>query len=450
MTKENYKDYLKRLLVIAVPIILSNIISQVQMLIDRAFLGHVDNLYMSALSNVNSPIWTTMSFCFSLVVGASIIISQKVGAGKKDQTEEYAAAMMKWNNVIPLVLFVFWALFSEPVFRLMGVSEALMPICLEYARYFIPCFLILGLEASSSVIMQTSNYTKPLVYFGIVRAGLNLFLDWALIFGNLGFPALGIKGAAIATTIAEYAGFIYCWFIFVSSKKLPTRPRLKTTLKAPLKPFLVSARLGLNTALEDFGWNFGNLMMIRILNTINDMAAGIYTIVFSVEILVVVVFGALGQGTMTLSGEAVGKKDRDQYKGVCIVAYALSAVVALVLLVFALIMPQKIIAIFTSDANIIATCSMYLLMICLNLFCKAGNIIVGNGIRGSGDTAWMFYTQIFGTIGVIACASLFVFVFKWGIAGVFAAVMLDEAVRTFVNLAKYISISKKLPAAIEA
>ena len=354
MTKENYKYYMKRLLVIAVPIILSNIISQVQMLIDRAFLGHVDNLYMSALSNVSSPMWTTMSFCFSLVVGASIIISQKVGAGKKEETEEYAAAMMKWNNVIPLALFLFWAFFSEPVFKMMGVSDAIMPICLEYSRYYIPVFLILGIEASSSVIMQTSNYTKPLVYFGMVRAGLNLFLDWVLIFGNLGFPALGIKGAAIATTIAEYVGFIYAWFIFVTSKKLPTRPSFKKTLKAPIKPFLKSAKLGLNTALEDFAWNFGNLMMIRILNTINDLAAGIYTIVFSVEVLVVVIFGALGQGTMTLSGEAVGKKDKDQYKGVCILASLLSSIVAAVLLILAIIMPEKIISIFTNDEHIIA------------------------------------------------------------------------------------------------
>ena len=60
------KEYLKRLLIIAVPIMLSNLISQVQMLIDRIFLGHADNLYMSALSNVTSSIWTTVSFCFSL------------------------------------------------------------------------------------------------------------------------------------------------------------------------------------------------------------------------------------------------------------------------------------------------------------------------------------------------------------------------------------------------
>ena len=76
-----HKEYLRRLLFIAVPIILSNLISQLQMIIDRIFLGHADDLYMSALSNATTPMWATMSFCFSLVAGASILISQSVGAG---------------------------------------------------------------------------------------------------------------------------------------------------------------------------------------------------------------------------------------------------------------------------------------------------------------------------------------------------------------------------------
>lgn len=97
-----------------------------------------------------------------------------------------------------------------------------------------------------------------------------------------------------------------------------------------MRPFIISAKLGLNTAFEDLAWNFGNLMLIRILNIINEMAAGIYSIIFGIELLVVVVIGAIGNGTMTLTGEATGKKDVRQYKGICILAYGMCVVVALV------------------------------------------------------------------------------------------------------------------------
>ena len=79
----------------------------------------------------------------------------------------------------------------------------------------------------------------------------------------------------------------------------------------------------MNTALEDFAWNLGNLLLIRILNAINEMAAGIYSIIFSVEVLAVVIIGAIGNGTMTLTGEAKGNNDLGKYKGVCVCAYGL-------------------------------------------------------------------------------------------------------------------------------
>lgn len=441
---DNNKEYLRRLLVIAVPILLSNLISELQMLIDRVFLGRVNSLYMSALGNVNSPMWTTMSFCFSLVVGASILISQGVGAGDTEKTEEYAAAMLKWNNIIPILLFLFWSFWAKDVFTIMGVSDNVMPLCLEYTKYFAPIFLVVGLEASSTVIMQTSNYTKPLVYYGIVRAGSNMLLDYILIFGKFGFSALGIKGAAIATTIAEYAGCFYVLFIFATSKKLTTRPKFKAVWNAKFKPFFTSAKLGINTAFEDFAWNFGNLILIKILNSINEMAAGIYSIIFGIEVIVVVIVGAIGNGTMTLTGEATGKRDVKQYIGVCEIAYGLCVSLAMVTLVICLLFPGQIIGLFTTDKDIIASSGLYLILMCLNLYGKSANIIVGNGIRGSGDTKWMLYTQIFGTIFIISMAALFVYVLKLGIKGVFLAIIVDELVRAGINLGRLLSITRKM------
>jgi len=433
--KNNYmkNSYMHPLLKIAVPIVLGNIINQVQMLTDRAFLGHVDPLYMSALGNVNSAIWTTISCCFSLTVGSSIIISQKVGAKQMDECENYSSSLVKWTNALSLALFLFWLIFGRLVFTKMGASATVLPMCMEYLHFFMPIFLVIGIEASTMVIMQTSNYTKPLVWFGLVRSLLNVLLDWIMIFGKLGFPAMGIRGAALATAISEYVGVIIASIIFISSKKLFTRPRLSAVIKAPLTPFARSVKLGINTALEDLLWNSGNLALVVILNSISEVAAGIYSMVFGVELLVVVVIGAIGNATMTLTGEATGAQDVRKFSGVFKNALLLSFVCSAVMLVFCLVIPGPIISIFTKDQLIISTCGLYMLLMCLNLFSKSGNIIAGNSIRGYGDPCWMFKTQIAGTIFVISMALLFVKVFGWGILGVFLAVLLDEFLRNIVN-----------------
>lgn len=437
------RTYLNRIMKIAVPIILSSVISQLQMIIDRIFLGQMNTLYMSALGNVTSPMWTTMSFAFAITAGASILISQNVGAGDKNKANEFAASLLKWNNIPSIALFFFWIFCGKKVFYLMGVSESVMPYCLGYMKYFVPSFLIIGIEGSTSVIMQTSNYTKPMVYYGLIRSGTNVVLDYALIFGHFGLPALGIEGAAIATTIAEFAGVIFATNA-MRSPKLTTRPPIKEILGASVKPYLISLKLGVNCALEDLAWNAGNLAIMKILNSINEIAAGIYSIVFSVELLVVVVIGAFGNSTMTLSGEAKGKKDKNQFKQVVKLAYMLSAAIAFVTLVICAVFPKQILGLFSSDEQIIAGCGVYLMMVCINLFGKSANIIVGSGIKGNGDTKWMLCTQLFGTVLIVASACVFVYVLQLGIMGVFMAVIVDEAVRALINLGKFVRIIKKM------
>jgi len=437
------KIYYGRLLAIAVPLILSNIINQLQMLVDRIFLGNANSLYMSVLGNVSTPVWTTMSVCFSIATGASILISQNVGAKNQENVEEYSGSLLKFNNILPVMLFFLWGFGSAPIFRLMGVSESILPWCVDYASYYSPSFLLIGFGGSCLVIFQTSNHTKHLAIWSLLRSGLNILFDYVLIFGKFGFPEMGIKGAALGTTIAEYLGGLYVFFAYMKSRKLSTRPKLPALKKAKLRTYLHAARLGINTALEDFCWNLGNLAIVRILNTINEFAAGIFSLVFGVELLAVVIVGALGNGTLTLSSEAVGKRDKKQYRAVCVCAYSICCVIALLMVVATLLFPSEILSIFTKDERITSTSGIYLLFIAINLFSKSGNIIVGSGIRGSGDTKWMFCTQIFGTIFVISCASLFVFALNLGIAGVFFAVMADESVRFIINLIKYRKICRK-------
>lgn len=442
---QNYRTYFARLLALAVPLILSNIINQVQMLIDRIFLGQANTLYMAVLGNTTSPLWTTMSVCFSIATGASILISQSVGAKDDKKKEEYSGSLVKYCHILPFALFLLWFFGSKPVFRLMGVSDNLIGMCADYTRYSSPIFLVLGMGCCWTVIFQTSNHTKHLAIWSVLRSCLNIFLDWVLIFGNLGFPSMGIKGAALGTTIAEYLGGAYLMFAYFRSGKLNTRPSMRAVKDAKFSSYLHSARLGINTALEDFCWNFGNLVIIRILNSINELAAGIYSIIFGVEVLAVVIIGSLGSGTLTLASEAVGQSDRKQFKGVCMAAYALSLVVTLAMVLLSLLCPRWIISVFTKDRGIIATSGIYLLLISVNLISKSGNIVVGSAIRGSGDTRWMFFTQVFGTAFVIACACFFVYTLGLGIVGVFLAVIVDEAVRFAINFGKFVRIYKKSP-----
>lgn len=434
-------EYKNKLVKIFVPIMLSNLISQVQMIIDRSFLGRLDIIYMSALGNATAPMWTTMSFIYSLSVGASILISQAVGEKDLEKAKNYAASMVKYHNILPVIMFLFWTFCGSTVFKMMGVTPNVMKLCVTYTRIYAPVFLIIGLGASYGVVFQTSNYTKPLVTYGIIRSVLNIILDWLLIFGNLGFPRMEIIGAALGTTIAEFVGAFYLMYVTIRKKdKFFTSPGLKRIIASKIGPYIKSLRLGVNSALEDLLWNIGNLCIIRILNTINEMAAGIYSMVFTVEIIIVVIIAALGSGTLTITGEATGAKDHKLYRDVVKTAIRWSFCVAAITLIFISIFPKLPLRLFTTDEEVLRISVVYIILMAVNLFGKSGNIILGSGIRGYGDTRWMLITQSIGTAGVVSIAALCVFVFKLGILGVFIAVLLDEAMRALINLIRFLKI----------
>lgn len=431
-------DYKRKILKIFIPIMLSNLISQVQMLIDRIFLGRLDILYMSAVGNVTPVMWATMSFVFSLQVGGSILISQAIGADDEDKAKDYAASLYKFHNIIPFILFFVWMFLSPAIFTLMGVTGKVFESCVTYARIYAPIFLIQGIGASTSVVLQTSNYTKPLIFYGLIRSGINVFLDYVLIFGNWGFPRMEIAGASLGTTISEYAGLVYCIYVLAKKKKhLTTWPGLKKIFEAKIKPYFISCRLGINTALEDFLWNFGNLVIIRILNSINQEASGIYSMVFSVEIIAVVIIGALGSSTMTVTGEAFGAKNLRLFRDELKTSMAWACIISTIFLVVVSVFPRATLSLFTNNKAVIEASVLFLILVGINLYGKSANIIVGNAIRGYGDTFWMFMTQIIGTIEVIIFACLCVYVFNLGILGVFVAVIADEIIRAIVNTIRF-------------
>ena len=95
---------------LALPMFLGMVVFQVQAIINRAFLGRLAVEYLAVIGNVVFPMWTTMAMLNSLTTGATILMSQRIGAGDEQGARSFAASALKWNGVLALALFAFWSL----------------------------------------------------------------------------------------------------------------------------------------------------------------------------------------------------------------------------------------------------------------------------------------------------------------------------------------------------
>lgn len=257
-----------------------------------------------------------------------------------------------------------------------------------------------------------------------------------MIFGHLGFPAMGVKGAALATTIAEFLGDLVVLVYVLMSKKLELRPSYSQIIKAKFSKYMESIKLGSLAACEDFAWNMGNMYLIVMLNQVSVDAAGIHSIIFGVELVAVVLMASIGNATLTLSGYEKGRKNRKGVWDVVIASFLIGLAISVFNLLLFMVIPKQILGIFTKDKAVIMAAPIYLLIVGLDLFPKGGNIIVGSGIKGYGEPGWMLKTQLLGTAFVVITSTILVMVFHMGIMALFIMVVMDESFRFVLNYSK--------------
>jgi MATE family multidrug resistance protein len=425
------------ILPIASPIFLGMLVFQVQTLTNRAFLGHLDPAYLSVISNVVFPLWTVTAMLNALATGATILMSQGIGAGDIPRARRIAAAALKWNSIVSLFLAVFWFSASGLVFRLMGLQGDAFEHCVRYTRIASVSYLFTGATGAMTAAFQASGRTRPLMYAGALRSGMNVLLDWLLIFGSLGFPRLGILGAATATVISDLAGAILLGAILYGGRGVAARPDFRSVRRAPIGDYGRIIRMGIPTSLEELTWNLGNLVLIRFLNMLDPFATAVYSLVFSIEILPIVAFMSLAQTTTVLVGRATGAGNMRRALGAAVTAQAAAWTVSAVLVVVFAAAPRALVGIFTPDAGIIGRAAPILLISCFTFFPRSMNFMAGSSIRGLGRTRWMLGTQICGTVFIIAAGWVLIFGAGLGVLGLFVAMLADETLRAAANTVRF-------------
>lgn len=443
----NFKPFSKQMFRIALPIALSGIIMQVQMLIDTAFLARYTTTVngtlltgseiLSAVGNVFFPYVVTISFIWALGTGVVVLISQRLGAGKPDEARSFSNVALKYNTILSLLVYAFWLFLGKKVFILMGVQEPILTLSMQYISFLSLELIYMGASTSVNAIFQGTGNTKPEMYAGIFRSVLHIILDYIFIFGHFGVPEMGVAGAGMASSLSGFIATVIMMVVFVRSRSLPFKVSLKAIALAPIKLYFKLLKVALPASIEDMLWNFGNLTLAYFLNLLSVEAVGIYRLVFQIEITPIFFYQGLARAVTTLVGQRTGARDLAgaRESGLIGTFYTVSFCV-LFTLAFAFF-PKSILAIFTPDALLIAKAAPLLVITAFTMMPRAVNIISGNGIRGYGDTVWMLVTQIFGIIFIVSLSWVLMFPVGLGIYGLFIGMFTDETLRGIINTIRF-------------
>ena len=427
----------KKIFTIALPLICQQIFLQLQVYVDRAMLGRVNSEFFSAIGNVLVPYYAITSIITAVCTGTTILIAHNIGAKNEDMCKKYAECSFLGNTAISAACFLLFFFGSGFIFKLMGVQSPILEYSVSYIKILSFSLLIFGIYSTSVSIMQGVGLTKIIMITGIVSNVLNIILDYILIFGKFGFPQMNIEGAALASVISISAAAPIIVIHVFKSKKMPFNPGFMDVICSKLELYKKVLKKGLPTGFEIGLWNIGNLFVISFLNRLDAVSVGIYTLIFSIQLVPLFFYTGFAQATLTMVGFKTGEGEHEQAVNTGFKALLFSFIFCFVFAVLFIIFPQKIMGIFTNDISFIENAAGYFLILAITMFPKALNIIMGHGIRGMGDTKWMMYTQIFGTVLVITLSYILIFIVKIGLMGIFITFLIDETVRGFINMFRF-------------
>lgn len=255
----------KLLLFFAFPTLLSNVFQQFYNLADTAIAGHIlgDNALVAigASSTVNSLV---LSFAWGLNGGFGIIIAQCFGAKDFKKLKKSVAISLSINVLFSLIVCIFGIFMSRPMLQALNTPAARLNEANSYISVILVFIIVPMLYNLEAVILRSLGDSKTPLYFLIFSSVLNIILDYVLI----KFTQMGVKGAAVATVLAQLLSVILCFVVILKNFKIIRLKKNDFHFSASLFKNMMSA--GMAMAVMNSIFSIGSIIMQGSINALGE------------------------------------------------------------------------------------------------------------------------------------------------------------------------------------
>ena len=418
-----------------IPMALKELIAAFINLLDSVMLGGFGEEVIAAVGIANQWFFLFAVFSFGVCGGAGVFASQYWGA--KNYTKMQKVLGLNIILVIGVtILFVAPALFTpEMIIKIFRKD----PLVVEYgARYLkIACisYVFSGLTSAYDISLCCSERASISFLSRAVGLFVNLFFNQILIFGLGPIPAMGVKGAAIATIIARATEFSII-IAAVYGKKLIQAAPIRKLLIIPKDMIGGYFKAAVPVIINEGAWALGTTVYSWVYSQISIEATAIMAIVQNVERLLLVFFHGGGNATGILVGKMIGAREYDKAysvsKKLCISNTIFSLIVstAFIMVRPIVLLPYDVEPALQADALNV----LFLMAILMNIKSLTFLFIVGI-FRNGGDTKTAAFIDI-GSVWLVGvpCVSIAGLVFKLPIEQIYMVMMIEEFVKLAFSL----------------
>lgn len=339
----------KLLMQYAVPAIIAMTASSLYNMVDSIFIGHgVGTMAISGLA-LTFPLMNLAAAFGSLVgVGASTLISVKLGQKDYDTAQRVLGNVFVLNILLGVIFTVVVLAFLDPILYFFGGSEQTVGYARDYMQIILLGNAITHLYLGLNAVLRSSGHPQKAMYATIATVVINTILDPVFIYGF----GWGIRGAAIATVVAQMISLIWQFKIFSNKDELLHFHRGIFRLKR--KIVFDSLAIGMSPFLMNLAACFIVILINQGLKKYGgDLAIGAFGIVNRLVFIVLMIVMGLNQGMQPIAGYNFGAKRYDRVNRVLKLTIIFATMVTSSGFLVGMLMPDLVVGIFTSDEELI-------------------------------------------------------------------------------------------------
>ncbi|RHJ82597.1 MATE family efflux transporter [Parabacteroides sp. AM08-6] len=378
---------------VSYPIFLSLLAQNIINVTDTAFLGRVGEVELGASAMGGLYYICAFTIAFGFSTGSQIVIARRNGEQSYKDVGPVMIQGVVFLLVLAAVLFVFSRFFAGDIMRLLISSDAILNATEEFLDWRVFGFFFSFMSVMFRALFIGITRTKVLTLNAIVMALTNVLLDYLLIFGHAGFPEMGIKGAAIASVIAEAVSIVF-YLVYTRLTVDIKKYALNQLRSFDLKLLKRVLDISVFTMLQYFISLSTYFMLFVAVEHLGQRELAIANIVRSVYIVMLIPINSLSTATNTFVSNSIGAGHKEQVIPIIrrIVWISMSIMVVFVLLLC--LAPASILSVYTNDTSLIQASIPSLYVISGALLIGAAANIVFNGVTGTGNTRAAFTMEL--------------------------------------------------------
>ena len=388
-------QYSKRILEIATPAIAGMSSQMVVSVIDTALVGRLDesSIALAAMGLGVLATWTITSFFTSLGAGTHIVVARRFGEGR------FAGAGAVLNNSLAISLFlgvlfgVLGYFYAYEFISLLSSDDSVAILAGDYIKYRsigLPFFLV---TVSYRGFFYGIGHTKVFMYSAVVSYVFNIIFNFLLIFGNLGFPRMGVAGAGLAASIGMILGFLF--FLFVTfSRNYRTKYKYYDAFSIGWKQIAPIVKISVPVAFQNILILFGFLMFVAVTGMIGTLEqASTQVVITSLFLSFMPCFG-FGIAAQTLVGNSLGEHKPDEVQLFGVETAKLATIFTIVLGALFLVFPEFIVSVITNNAQVMEIAVPLIRLAGVAQVVYGSGIILAYSLQAAGATVFVMLTEV--------------------------------------------------------